>query len=228
MRTTTIAAFLACALAGAVTLGGCANKYDALTPELQAKFMDDLKSGKPTLDCGQQCRLTWVAQVPAIHQLDLAESWAPLADKVMQIGFGNDLAYYYLGQAAQGLGFHQAAISYYDTSLALATGTNPLLKCSGLQNNLQTCQGVDLVASIPVLVQASKDVLAKQEADAAAAAASETPPPVTHHKHPKAVATNASGWSAPPPATPASSASAAPASGSSGSGWSAPPPPPSQ
>jgi hypothetical protein len=191
-----------------------------LTPELQATFSDDLKAGKQTLDCGQKCLLTWLAQVPSIHQLDLAESWTPLADRVMQIGYGNDLAYYYLGQAAQGLGYHKAAISYYDMSLALATGPNPLMKCGGLQNNLQNCQGVDLVASIPVLVKASNDVLAQQQADAdaAAAAESEKPPPV-HHSHPKAVANNGSGWTAPPPsATPVSSTS------TSSSTWSAPPP----
>jgi hypothetical protein len=217
MRSLDLAAALACALA----LSGCANKYDALTPDLQAKFMDDLKAGRPTLDCGQKCLITWIAQVPAIHQLDLAESWTPLADKVMQIGYGNDLAYYYLGQSAQGLGFHQAAITYYNTSLALATGTDPLLKCGGLQNNLQNCQGVDLVASIPVLVDASQKVLAQQKADAdAAAAAAAAPPPVVHKRKPKAVANNSS-WTAPPPASGSASSSTA---SSSGAGWSAPPP----
>jgi len=216
---------IAAALAGALALGGCANKYDALTPDLQAQFLDDLKAGRPTLDCGQKCLITWLAQVPSIHQLDIAESWTPLADKVMQIGYGNDLAYYYLGQSAQGLGFHRAAITYYNTSLALATGTDPLLKCGGLQGNLQNCQGVDLVASIPVLVKASNDVLAQQQADADAAAAAAAAPPPVHHKHPKAVAANASGWTAPPPATPA--ASSAPSSGGA-SGWSAPPPAPAQ
>jgi hypothetical protein len=219
MKSLNLAAALACALA----LAGCANKYDVLTPDLQAKFMDDLKAGKPTLDCGQKCLITWIAQVPTIHQLDLAESWTPLADKVMQIGYGNDLAYYYLGQSAQGLGFHQAAITYYTTSLALATGPDPLMKCAGLQDNLQNCQGVDLVASIPVLVDASKKVLAQQQADAdAAAAAAAAPPPVVHKKRPKAVANN-SIWSAPPPANTPSGTSTA-SSSSGGAGWSAPPP----
>jgi hypothetical protein len=219
MRSISHIAALAAPLAFSLVLGGCENKYAALTPELQVTFADDLKSGKQTLDCGQKCLLTWLAQVPAIHQLDLSESWTPLADRVMQIGYGNDLAYYYLGQAAQGLGYHQAAISYYNTSLAIATGPDPLNKCGGLQGNLQNCQGVDLVASIPVLVKASNDVLAQQAADAAAAAASETPPPPVVHHHSKAVATNSSGWTAPPPAaTPVSSTS---------STWSAPPPAPS-
>jgi hypothetical protein len=221
MRSLNLAAAFTCALA----LAGCANKYDVLTPDLQAKFMDDLKAGKPTLDCGQKCLITWIAQVPTIHQLDLAESWTPLADKVMQIGYGNDLAYYYLGQSAQGLGFHKAAITYYNTSLALATGPDPLLKCGGLQGNLQNCQGVDLVASIPVLVDASQKVLAQQQADAdAAAAAAAAPPPVVHKKRPKAVANNSS-WTAPPPASGSASTSTSSAStASSTSGWSAPPP----
>jgi hypothetical protein len=131
----------------------------------------------------------------------------------MQIGYGSDLAYYYLGQSAQGLAYHPAAIAYYSQSLALATGMNPMTKCSaGASDGNDPCQGVDLIASIPVLIKASQDVLDQQ---AAAAAASHR---VVHHHHkkPASSSTGGSGWVAPPPAA-----------SSGGSGWVAPPPPPS-
>jgi len=205
-------------------LAGCANKYGAVTPELQASFMSDLKAGKMNLDCGAGCSFTWISQAPSIHALDIAEKWPDLAVRVMQIGYGSDLAYYYLGQAAQGLNYQQAAIGYYSTSLALATGPNPLLKCSAGQGaGGDPCQGVDLVGSIPVLVQASRDAIAQQ------IAAQDAPAPVKHHHHHTPAASTASGWAAPPPAAGSGSGSSTASSGTSGSGtgssgWAAPPP----
>jgi len=126
--------------------------------------------------------------------------------RVMQIGYGNDLAYYYLGQAAQGLGYHQAAIAYYNNALAIATGADPLMKCETAQGEgNDPCQGVDIAGSIPVLVQASRDALAQQAAS-------------VRHRRPRSNVQPASagpGWAAPPPA-------GAPAAG--GPGWAAPPP----
>jgi hypothetical protein len=206
--------------AGAVAmlalLAGCQQKVATLTPELQAGMMSDLQAGKMTLDCGLKCHFTWVAQVPQINTLDTSEHWTDLAVRVMQIGYGSDLAYYYLGQAAQGLGYHNAAIAYYTTALGIATGPDPLAKCEGTGGADNICQGVDLVAAVPQLIQASRDAIAQQQADAAAAA---RPAPVVHHRKPKPKP--ASNWVAPPP--PASGSTAAPASG--GSGWVAPPPP---
>ncbi len=210
-------------LAGAVAmlalLAGCEQKVATLTPELQAGMMNDLQAGKMTLDCGLKCHFTWVAQVPQINALDTSERWTDLAVRVMQIGYGSDLAYYYLGQAAQGLGYHNAAIAYYTTSLSIATGPDPLAKCEGTGAGANNCQGVDLVDAIPKLIQASRDAIAQQQADAAAAAAAAAPP-VVHHRKPKPKPT--SNWVAPPP--PASGNTAAPATG--GSSWVAPPPPP--
>ena len=220
-----IAGVLFLAAAGGI-LASCANKYDAVTPEVQATMLSDLRAGRLALDCGARCSFTWIGQVPAIHALDIAERWDELAVRVMQIGFGQDLAYYYLGQAAQGLGYHQAAIVYYNAALGLANGQDALLKCEGGQlQGGDPCQGVNLAAAIPVLVQASRDVLAQQAA-ATEAAAEPAQAPVHHHHHVKPAIPVASsgaaagGWVAPPPpsATPPSSGSA---------GWVAPPPAPS-
>jgi hypothetical protein len=215
--------------AGLLCLAGCANKYDTITPEIQARMMSDLQQGNLTLDCGPKCTFTWLAQAPQVHALDIAEKWNDLAVRVQQIGYGSDLAYYYMGQAAQGLGYHTAAITYYSTSLAISTGQDPLLRCEGGQaEGSDPCQGVDIVSSIPVLIQASRDELARQ-----AAAAAPVATPTYHHRHHKPASstapasTGSSGWSAPPP--PASSGASGGSGGGTGSsGWSAPPPPPSQ
>jgi hypothetical protein len=194
-------------LAGTIALSACESKYAALTPELQASMLADLRAGKLNLDCDTKCSLTWINQAPAIHALDIAERWNDLAIKVMQVGYGQDLAYYYLGQAAQGLGYHQAAIGYYQYSLALSNGQDALKRCEGNAENLgnDPCQGVDLQASIPVLIQASQTAIAEA---AAAAEAAARPAPVIHHRHKKPVAPAAPKWvmpDAPPPATTPSS-----------------------
>jgi hypothetical protein len=198
-------------LSGALALSACANKYDSLTPEIQAKMMDDLKQGNLVLDCGAKCSFTWIAKVQQIHQFDTAERWQDLAQAVMQIGYGQDLSYYYLGQAAQGLGYQDAAIKYYRYSFSLNTGQDPLSKCASLASQTNDpCQGVDIAASIPVLIKASEDVLAQQ---AAAAAAAEAPAPKPKRRH-KTTQT----------AAPAAAPSTGGSSGSSG--FDLPPPPP--
>ncbi len=193
---------------GVLMLSGCANKVATLTPEVQAGMLADLQAGKLSLDCGAGCLLTWMSEASSLHALDLAEKWQDLAVRVMQIGYAQDLAYYYLGQAAQGLNYQQAAIGYYGYALGLATGQNTFARCAGGQSpGNDPCQGVDLVNAIPVLMQASRDALAQQQA-AAAAADAPPPPPVHHHRR----------RAAPPAATP-------PADAGSGSGMAMPPPP---
>jgi hypothetical protein len=50
-----------------------------------------------------------------------ARQWRDLAILVMQIGYINDLTYYYLGRAAEGLGFGDAAKTYYQISVRLTS-----------------------------------------------------------------------------------------------------------
>jgi hypothetical protein len=198
------------AWAMAACLSGCANKFDTVTPELQASMLADLRAGRLSLDCGQKCSFTWLAQASSIHAIDLAENWTDLAVRVMQIGYGNDIAYYYLGQAAQGLGYHKAAIAYYNYAFGLANGADPLLRCESAQGEgNDPCQGVDIAGSIPVLIQASRDALAQ-------AAPRRRPRP--HPGVTPASASQGPGWVAPPPAA---------SPGSGGPGWVAPPPAPS-
>ena len=207
--------------AAAALIAGCANKYDAVTPELQASMMSDLRAGKLNLDCGLKCKLTWETQAPSIHTLDIAERWPDLAVRVMQIGYGSDLAYYYLGQSAQGLQYHAAAIGYYTYANAVAAGGNALLRCEDGQSGAgNACQGVDIATSIPVLVQASRDAMAEEQAKELAA---QTPAPVVHHHHHKPAATTVAqkpdGWATPPPPAAAQPAAA------TGPGWATPPAP---
>ena len=185
-------------------LTACESKYKVVTSDVRAQMLDDLKASKLNLDCKASCMFTWIHEAPSVHALDIAERWEDLAIKVMQIGYAEDLSYYYLGQAAQGLGYHNAAIAYYQYALALANGMDATARCESAQSDVSDpCQGVDLASSIPVLIAASRSALAAESA--------------------------ASGYTPSRPrrsSNSSSSAASAPAknSGTGNSGWALPPP----
>jgi hypothetical protein len=73
------------------------------------------------LECGAPCHDAWRTNRSTALVMNEARQWRDLAILVMQIGYINDLTYYYLGRAAEGLGFRDAAKTYYQTSLRLTS-----------------------------------------------------------------------------------------------------------
>jgi len=67
----------------------------------------------------------------------VAEDWEELAVTVLQIGYQNDLSYFYLGRAAEGMKGYDAALKYYRISGALATGPSSRHRCY----SVETCDG---------------------------------------------------------------------------------------
>jgi len=174
-------------------------KYKDVTPDIRTAILDDLKNGKLVLECGDLCGASWASAIAGIHAQDLAENYQELAVRVVQIGHKEDLAYYYLGQAAQGLGYHQAAIGYYSIAAGIAGGAPDYAAQCAYRPS--TCMGIDLPTVLPILMQASRDAIARQNAAPPPAA---TPPaPAKAKKKPAAnpapAPSNQQGWDAPPP-----------------------------
>ncbi len=94
-----------------------------------------------------------------------AERWSDLATGVMRIGYGGDLAYFYLGQAAQGFGYYQASIAYYSQARALADSSNVTMQCSGVRRSEDRCQGIRISAAVPALIESSRDALQREAAN---------------------------------------------------------------
>ncbi len=150
-------------------------KYPSLTEEVSKRIMEDLKNGTMDLDCLNLCAGSFIRKQPDLYALDLAENWTELALDVGRIGYKIDLGYYYLGQAAQGLGYHHAAIKYYATSAAMAAGNVARFQCAaeGSLGDLVApsilagvqpgpaggCAGIDIPSVVPVLIKASRDAL---------------------------------------------------------------------
>ena len=101
-----------------------------LSSETEANMIANLRDGRVDLRCGAACAETWRANLLTLNNRYVAKDWLHLGALVMQIGYQNDLAYYYLGQSAQGLGSPKAALKFYRISGALASRNDPQFKCN--------------------------------------------------------------------------------------------------
>jgi len=114
---------------------GCADQRGSITP---AQSLALLPTGRPVLSCREACLGEWQRAQPQAAQLDAGRRSQELAALVMRIGYQDDLSLYYLGRAAEGMGYRAAAQSYYRQSTQLS-GTS--ISCQYLSRQ---CGGVAL------------------------------------------------------------------------------------
>jgi len=114
---------------GWLLLGGCVPQPEAIDP---AAAVARLSTGAPLLRCREACVGEWQRAQPRAAQLAAAGRWADLATLVQRVGYQDDLTLYYLGEAAEYLGYPGAAASYYRQSTYL-TGTS--IACQNLSRN---------------------------------------------------------------------------------------------
>jgi hypothetical protein len=138
-------------------LCGCAgsgsdNRYANMArPELLAQ----LQLGRSVLRCREACLSAWRDAQPHAARLDASGEWSDLAATVMRTEYQDDLSLYYLGRAAEGLGFYPAAVSYYRQSMELS-GTS--ISCSNLS---RLCGGVTLPTDATRRLSIAQQLLAK-------------------------------------------------------------------
>jgi len=114
---------------------GCADQRGSVTP---AESLALLRTGQPVLRCREACLAEWQRAQPQAAQLDAGRRSEELALLVMRTGYQDDLSLYYLGRAAEGMGYRAAAQSYYRQSTQLS-GTS--ISCQYLSRQ---CGGVAL------------------------------------------------------------------------------------
>lgn len=107
-----------------------------------AAEFEQFKRGEAMLDCRAECAYAYASQKGAWIRLHDQGAWRDLAIAVMTARYGNDLTYYLLGRAAQGLGLAAAAHTYFIRAQeAQAAGRS----CAGFPD---TCEGVDVTGRI--------------------------------------------------------------------------------
>jgi hypothetical protein len=125
------------ALIGSVclSLAGCA----AQAPQLRSEeVLAQLRSGRASPSCREACLNDWRREQPQAAQLDAAGRGQDLAMLVLRVGYQDDLSLYYLGRAAEGMGYRSAAASYYRQSVRLSATAESCQYLSRL------CGGVSL------------------------------------------------------------------------------------
>ena len=117
-----------------LVMAGCAQQPPTITP---ADAAAQVQTGRAVLTCRDSCVAEWQRLQPQAAQFEAAARWPELAATVLQANYEDDLSLYYLGRAAEGLGYPGAASSYYRHSLRFA-GT-----AGSCQNLSRMCGGVD-------------------------------------------------------------------------------------
>jgi hypothetical protein len=134
-------------------LAACSQNMPVLTSQAESKMIANLREGRAGLECGAACSGTWEQSLSALNRRYVIGDWRQLATLVMQIGYQNDLAYYYLGRSAEGVGAFPAALKYYRTAGHLTTGSDSRFKCNSGGHDL--CNGLnfprDLSSSIRIV-----------------------------------------------------------------------------
>lgn len=112
-----------------VSIAGCATPYSKLSVANREQLLDVFIAGEADLACGWASG--YGAAISAANglerQREFFESgqWSKLAIDVMATKFGGDKDWFYLGRAAEGLGFLDVAVVYYEKSLS----KGPECKC---------------------------------------------------------------------------------------------------
>lgn len=118
---------------------GCATERPRTNePVERYQVISELATGQLRLTCEVSCSGSWRLSRATLKGLYQNRVWQELAVAVAHVGYNADLAYFYLGRAAEETGSPRAAELYF--RLALATAS----KCDGWL--LNGCDGVKLPA----------------------------------------------------------------------------------
>jgi hypothetical protein len=78
-----------------------------------AEPFERFKSGSTVLECRAECEFRYGARKSDWKKLHERQAWRDLAVSVMQTEYLSDLSYFMLAEAAHGLGYQEAAATYY-------------------------------------------------------------------------------------------------------------------
>jgi hypothetical protein len=105
-----------------------------------SEVFDKFSKGEAALAC-DACSAEFLLKQGSLREEYARQSWRELALDTMKIGYGIDLAWYYLGVAAEKLGFAETAVKYF--AEASKRAANRDTSCAG--SLLIGCGGVDVV-----------------------------------------------------------------------------------
>jgi Zn-dependent protease with chaperone function len=100
---------------------------------------DKFKNGEATLSC-DACSAEFILRQGGLRESFAKQAWRELALDTLKIGYGIDLAWYYLGVAAEKLGYAESAAKYFAEASKRAADRDT--SCAG--SLMIGCGGVDV------------------------------------------------------------------------------------
>ena len=187
------------ALGGVACLAGCATPQAAPAPAklveqplTDQQALRQIRTGDAKLECDASCAEAWQHHQADLTALYDSGDWRKLGVLVLQIGYKQDLAYFYLGRAAEGLGDRSAALVYYGAAQGLATGPNNATRCAASPAG---CNGLSLLTEVLTRTRIVEVARSRTPFQHASRGSAESPQPGDATATPP----NAS-WVDPPPA----------------------------
>jgi hypothetical protein len=104
-----------------------------------AEDFERFRKGEVVFTCTYECILSYSWNRGDWKRLYDKQQWRELAVSVMKVGYLNDLAYFYLAEAAKGLNLPATAKTYYARALEAAKGER---SCAG--GLMDTCNGLEV------------------------------------------------------------------------------------
>ncbi len=114
-------------------LSGCASNGPVIVGNNSYSQKEAFQHGQIRLECILGCAFEGGLHFADMEWYTHAGYWDDLSKMIMDIGYGSDLTYYYLGRVAEAAGYFPAAKTYYELSLAAKA------KCDTVRK--ATCQG---------------------------------------------------------------------------------------
>jgi hypothetical protein len=127
-----------------LALTGCgAQQVGFSDPAARTAALEKFHAGTAAMTCGTgiDCTFKWINSRAAAQRFAQAQKWDDVADVVLAAGMDVDLAWFYLGLAAQGENRTSAARTYYNMSIRKTTAGG-INACGSVDES--QCEGVTL------------------------------------------------------------------------------------
>jgi len=151
-----------------VTLGAlsaCAQENPQDDPNSVAARQTLFQNGQADMSCGLGCSMEYGSARGSLKVYYESKDWTDLSNKLLSVGYGSDQSWFYLGRAAEGMGYAQAAKIYFLKSL------DTKYTCKNFLSDV--CDGID----VPLLAQSELDNVDNKLANQSRPAVGQAPTP---------------------------------------------------
>ena len=143
-----------------INLVGCAShKPEDIYGNKLIDIFEGFKQGVLRLNCEFSCSGKWGTERRTAKILYDNEKWQDLVIKVSNVGFKNNQTYFYLGRAAEGLNYKDAALIYYKLALTSADCDGLLNVCDGLLLPKLIYDSLEKIEKKPEMVNIKKQFI---------------------------------------------------------------------